>query len=116
MNNTVIVIDDDKDQVCLLSELLESFGKQVNGIGFNGKEAVELYEKHNPDFVFLDIMMPEYDGFYAIEIIKKINTDAKIIAITGDMGEKTQQKLESYNIPILYKPYDISTIEKVFVE
>ncbi len=47
---------------------------------------------------------------------KKIQADAKIIAITGDMSEKTQQKLEANNIPILYKPYDISTIEKFFVE
>ncbi len=116
MNSTVIVIDDDKDQVLLLSEILESSGKQVNGIGYNGKEAVELYEKHKPDFVFLDIMMPEYDGFYAIDRIKKIQADAKIIAITGDMSEKTQQKLEANNIPVLYKPYDISTIEKVCVE
>ena len=116
MNSTVIVIDDDKDQVYLLSEILESSGKQVNGIGYNGKEAVELYEKHKPDIVFLDIMMPEYDGFYAIDRIKKIKADAKIIAITGDMSEKTQQKLEANNIPILYKPYDISTIAKVCVE
>ncbi len=54
--------------------------------------------------------------FPGIFVDFKINIDAKIIAITGDMGEKTQKKLEEYNIPILYKPYDISTIEKVFVE
>ncbi len=113
MNETVIIIDDDKDQVSLLSEIIENLGKKVSGVGFNGKDAIELFEKHKPDTVFLDIMMPEYDGFYAIDKIKKIDTEAKIIAITGDVTEKTSAILQSSNVSIIYKPFEISTIAKI---
>ncbi len=114
MNKTVIVIDDDEDQAKLLSEIIEVIGKQVCGIGFNGKDAIQLFEKHKPDFVFLDIMMPEYDGLYAIDKIRKIDKETKIIAITGDLSHTTEQKLQENNIPIIYKPYEISAIEKIF--
>ncbi len=66
-----IIIDDDKDVTESLSERLVLREVEVLGIGFDGKEAVELYGKLKPDVVFLDINMPGYDGFYAIEGIKK---------------------------------------------
>ncbi len=113
MNNTVIIIDDDKVQASLLSELVENFGKKVCGIGFNGKDAVELFEKHKPDIVFLDIMMPEYDGFYAIGKIREVDTEAKIVVITGDMTEETSARLKASNVSIIYKPFKASTISKI---
>lgn len=113
MNNTVIIIDDDKDQVSLLSEIIENFGKKVSGTGFNGKDAIELFEKYKPDIVFLDIMMPESDGFHAIDKIKKINAEAKIVVITGDITEKTSDRLKASNVSIIYKPFEISTIAKI---
>jgi two-component system chemotaxis response regulator CheY len=35
-------------------------------------DAVELYEKYYPDVIFVDLIMPKYDGFYAIKNIIKI--------------------------------------------
>ena len=51
---TSIVIDDDLDTVELFSEYLEIKGIHVVGKGYDGKEAVELYQKLKPDVIFLD--------------------------------------------------------------
>ena len=107
---SVIVIDDDKDSVDTLSTLLEQKGIAVVGMGFNGKEAFDLYVQKKPDFVILDMKMPEYDGAYAINHIKEYDPKAKIIATTAytDYKFKPGDVLAS-----LKKPYDISELLKV---
>ena len=42
------------------------------GKGYNGLESVELFEKFCPDVVLLDLMIPEYDGVYALRKIQKL--------------------------------------------
>jgi two-component system cell cycle response regulator DivK len=51
----------------------------------NGREAVDLYFKENPDIVLMDIMMPEINGYEALDEIKKrrSSSDIKIIAVTA---------------------------------
>ena len=68
---SVIVIDDDVDSVYIISEFLKLKGFSIVGSGTNGKEAVEMYAERKPDLVILDMKMPEYDGIYAIDNIKK---------------------------------------------
>ena len=106
----VIVIDDDKDSVETLSALLQQKGVDVVGMGFDGKDALDLYVQEKPDFVILDMKMPEYDGPYAINKIKEIDPNAKIIAVTAytDYQFKTGDVLAS-----LKKPYEISELLKV---
>ena len=113
MEETAIVIDDDKNIVFLFSELLETVEIKVLGQGYDGSQAVELYKKHKPNIVFIDIMMPEFDGFYAIKKIREIDPKVKIIAVTADMQEETQKKLLELKITtIIYKPFDINEIIK----
>jgi len=110
---TAIVIDDDLDSVEIFSEYLEIKGISVIGKGYDGKEAVVIYLKLRPKVIFLDIMMPNYDGFYAIEHILKSDPDAKIIVVTADMTSHTATRLEEHGIPVVYKPYELDTIMTV---
>ena len=84
MNGSVILIDDDEDILNLLSEylLLEDFN--ILGIGTDGLQAVNLYAKLKPDFVLMDIAMPNYDGLYGLEHIKKIDSNTSVIILTGN--------------------------------
>lgn len=107
----VIVVDDDVDTVEVFCEYLEIKDITVVGRGYNGKTAVELYEKLKPDIALLDVMMPEYDGFYALENIRQINSDAKIIMVTADLTADTEKKLKSLNASaVIYKPYEIDSV------
>lgn len=106
-----IVIDDDECTTDVFSEILESLGLIVVGKGYDGKDAVSLYKRHNPDISFIDILMPKYDGFYAIEKIIEINPDAKIIVVTSDNSKDMQRRLDEMKITsLIYKPYHYSEI------
>ena len=108
-----IVVDDDFDTVEVFSEYLELKDIDVVGKGYNGKDAVDLYKTLKPDVVFLDVLMPDYDGFYALEKIRQLNPDSKIIMVTASLTAKTEDKLKELNASaIIYKPYDIDNVVK----
>ena len=114
---TAIVIDDDIDTCDVLTEFLEVKDVQVLDRGYNGKEAVDLYQKHKPDLVFLDVMMPEYDGFYGLEKIKQLKPAAHVIIVTVDLTAETYNRLKSLrSSAIIYKPFDIEKIMDVVNE
>ena len=115
---SVIVVDDDRDTVEVFCEYLSIKGLDVLGKGYNGEDAVELYEKLKPDIVFCDVMMPQYDGFYALKKIRGIDPNAKVIMVTADMTSDTEEQLKELNATaVVYKPYEIDgimdTIDKV---
>lgn len=105
-----IVVDDDADVREIFIELLEMNDIKVVANGINGKEAVELYKMHHPDFVFLDYLMPEYDGLYAIEKIKEFDPKGKIILVSGSHFERNV--LGDTVKAIIKKPIEISEIFK----
>ncbi len=58
-----IVVDDDQDSLDMFCELLDLLGVNVIARGKKGKEAEKLYKKHQPNVIFVDLIMPKYDGF-----------------------------------------------------
>ena len=111
MNTSVIIIDNEPSIQKLLVRYLENKGMNILGIGANGQEAFELYKKFNPEVILLDIMMPVYDGIYALEKIKEYNQFAKIIVFTGDLTYESEQRIKKFQVPILYKPFDVDNIQ-----
>ncbi len=118
MTVTAIVVDDTANVVRVLSDLLESKGVDVVGTAFDGKEAVEVYKKTKPDLVLLDVILPNYDGIYALKEISEIDNKAIVIMVTADLKKETADTLTELEAStIIYKPFDsaemIKTIEKV---
>jgi DNA-binding response OmpR family regulator len=108
---SVIVVDDDRDTVEVFCEYLAIKDIKVLGRGYDGKTAVELYKKLKPDVVLLDVMMPDYDGFYGLEQIRKLDPAAKIIMVTADLTSDTEKKLvELKASAMIYKPYEIDSV------
>jgi two-component system chemotaxis response regulator CheY len=108
---SAIVIDDDLDFRSSFSALLQIHKIRVVGQGKNGKDAVNLYMKLVPEIIFLDILMPKYDGMWAVEKIKAINNNSMVIVITSDITSSTLQRLTSLGITnVLYKPVNIEKI------
>ncbi len=60
---------------------------EVIAEGANGIEAVELYRRHLPDVVIMDLRMPALDGVEAISIIKTEFPDARILVMTTSSGD-----------------------------
>jgi len=114
---TAIVIDDDRVSIQLFRDILRMMNIQVLASGYDGKDAVRLYKKYRPDIVFTDILMPENDGFFALEEIRKFDSHAKVVAVTADLTDETATKLQKMNISaVIYKPYDTEDIRKMLFE
>jgi len=78
-----IVVDDDNLVAISLKTILEASGEvNVLEIGNSGEQAIELYEKHKPDILLMDIRMGEMTGIEAGERILKKHKDAKILYLT----------------------------------
>jgi len=108
---TAIVADDDQPNLELLSELLEINDIEIIDKVQNGKEAVLSFQKLKPDVVFLDIMMPEFDGLYALEEIRKIDPSSIVIMITADTSDETSDRLDKLQpTAIVHKPYEMNSI------
>jgi sugar-specific transcriptional regulator TrmB len=113
-NATALVVDDDPDTVEMFSDYLENKGVSVIGKAKDGKEGFELYKKLKPDVIFLDVIMPNYDGFYTLKKIREIDSNAKIIMVTADFSPTTKKKLKELKATdIIYKPYDGKAIDRV---
>ena len=113
-SNRVVIVDDNEDIVSVFSDILEIGGFNVVGIGYNGKDAVSLYTKHKPDFIFLDVMMPIMNGIQALKEIKEKNPKANVIMVTADNGTDVIQELEKLNATaIIIKPFKIEIIFEI---
>jgi putative two-component system response regulator len=67
--DVVLAVDDNEQNLLLLEEYLWSWGYDVV-LARDGAEAVDLYPKHDPAIIVLDVMMPNVDGYEACSRIK----------------------------------------------
>ncbi len=78
----ILLIDDEKDIVRVLSLSLKSDGYDVVS-ALSGKEGIDVFKKESPDIVLTDIKMPGMDGIEVLKEVKSINPEAEVIIITG---------------------------------
>ena len=107
----VLIVDDDTDIVDALSFALEQEGYTVF-IACNGDEGIELAEKHNPDLVLLDMMMPKRSGFLVLEKLRRADrTPVRIIMMTANEGNRHRKYAESLGVDAyLNKPVPINDL------
>ncbi|MCM4152624.1 hypothetical protein DHD05_13575 [Arenibacter sp. N53] len=86
----VLIVDDNRINVVVLKKTLDTFGINTYWVG-NGKEAVMAVAENDYDLVFMDIHMPEMDGFEATVEIRKTNKDLIIIGFSADVTKETIQ-------------------------
>nr|WP_312579665.1 response regulator transcription factor [Sedimentibacter sp.] len=78
---TMLIADDNRQITSILEEYAKSEGYDVK-ISYDGKSAMDMYNKYSPDIVLLDVMMPQMDGFEVCREIRK-NSNVPIIMITA---------------------------------
>jgi len=90
---TVMIVDDNVQNVELLQAFLEALPVKIV-TAFDGVEALEKVEQHNPDLILLDIMMPRMSGFQVCRTLKGNNKtrDIQILMVTAlnELGDIEQ--------------------------
>lgn len=78
----ILLIDDEETNVRVLAISLRSDGYEVV-TAYSGEEGLEVFDRESPDIVVTDIKMPGMDGIEVLKNIKKRNSEAEVIIITG---------------------------------
>ena len=87
MNETVLICDDAIFMRTMIGDILKQAGFRVVGEAASGVEAVERYCELKPDFVTMDIVMPEMGGIDAVRKILKEDPAAKVLMCSA-MGQQ----------------------------
>ncbi len=111
-NKNILIIDDSNTNLVLLESLFRRNGYRVFS-AINGREGLDLLKKNIPDLIFLDLKMPEIDGFEFMMLLKK-NTDwANIpVVILSAISDKETiiQSIEMGVVDYLTKPLEIEKV------
>lgn len=116
----ILVIDDEPNILLMVKKMLERAGYEVD-LASNGSEGLKLFQKIKPKLVITDIIMPEKEGLETIREMKRMNSDLKIIAMSGGGKISADNYLETAKIfgasRILEKPFSqklmVSAIEEL---
>ncbi|MFH1636613.1 MAG: response regulator transcription factor [Chloroflexota bacterium] len=109
MSVRILIVDDEPRYIRLMEANLVSEGYEILKAA-NGQEAVDSVDKHRPDLVLLDIMMPGLDGFEACERIRGFSS-VPIVMVTAKGDERERIKgLDVGADDYIVKPYSATEL------
>lgn len=114
----ILVVDDNQDSNQTMGWMLEMLGHQVQLAG-SAAEALNQAKSFKPDIAFLDISMPEMNGYALCRALQKLDTlrDCMFVAQTGWTGKNhAQQSKEAGFHHHLVKPVAMDKIERLLEE
>jgi two-component system chemotaxis response regulator CheY len=115
---TGLIVDDATVMRIRLREILEH-RYRVIAEATNGQEALKLYAQHNPDFVTLDITMPQLNGLEALGILVESHPEAKVVIVSA-VGQKKMvfEAISKGAKDFIIKPFDpervLISIDRLF--
>ncbi len=109
----ILIVDDNPENIRVLGAALERHKYKIT-IATNGQAAIKMAEKHIPDLILLDVMMPDMDGF---EVCKTLKTTPKteaieIIFVTAAVSPGDELKgLSLGAVDYIHKPFSVPIIQ-----
>jgi len=99
-NHSILYVEDEPKIQASIAEYLGNYFDTLF-LATNGADALELFERHQPDVVLLDINLPDVDGLTIAERIRKNNATCRIIMLTAytekeKLLKATELKLTKY--------------------
>ena len=106
----ILVVDDEVEVVNFLKVFLGRMGIEAVEATC-GLDAIEAYARVNPDWVFLDIKMPDMNGLQVLRKLKESNNTVKAIMITGSSDEVLENEAKELGVrDYLVKPIDLTEL------
>ena len=108
----ILIVDDEELTLMVTENILSREYDTIRAL--SGEEAIELYEKHHPDMILSDLMMPNMTGFEMLDALrKKYGRSIPIIFMTAHESEETELKsLTSGAVDFIRKPLKADVLLK----
>ncbi len=118
MAKTLLIVDDAVIIRQIIKDAATEAGWTIAGEAANGEEAIQRYQELRPDAVTLDLVMPQYDGLYALRGILQRDPDAKVIVVSAlDQKAILREAFKLGATDFVVKPFDkqalISTLAQL---
>ena len=104
---TALIVEDEPEANKLLGMLLRLRGYRTES-AFTGKEALQLVEKSQPDIIFLDLMLPDLNGYEVCKILKSSKGTSLIPLVIVTARIAAENRIESFCLgadDYIAKPY-----------
>lgn len=114
----ILVVDDNRDAATSFAMLLNIVGN-ITELAFDGVEALEKVALFKPDFVFLDIGLPQLNGYEVARRIRQELDEPRItlIAVTGWGQDEDRRRSKAAGFDHhLTKPVDFSTVQALLAK
>ena len=103
---TILIVDDEKNYLTILSALLEEEGYEVLGAS-GGQEALQIQKTSDLDLILTDRKMPGMDGIALLEKIKADDPDLPVIMMTAHgTVDKAVEAMQKGAYTYILKPFD----------
>jgi two-component system, response regulator YesN len=113
----VLVVDDEVLERKAVAKMIRSSFNHAEVVGeaANGRIAIEMAEKHEPDIIFMDIKMPGVDGIEAVQEIRKIRPETRFIMVSAfDTFEYAKKVMQQGVKQYILKPSSKADITAAF--
>ena len=110
--NRILIVDDSDDAAWALASLLQSCGHEVH-VAHTGRRAIDLAERLHPTVIFLDLAMPEMDGFETALRIRRRRWGREIVlcALTAFDTPEFRERSDEVGInQYLAKPAELNQL------
>jgi CheY-like chemotaxis protein len=110
----VLVVDDNRDSLLLLERLIGKSDCDVRTCA-DSKKAVHFAQEHEPHVIFLDIAMPDLDGFEVAEDLHHLKLrDYLLVAVTSYSDEAHRRECEASGFnAFLAKPPSVNEVSAI---
>lgn len=114
LNKKILFADDDVDFLEATQLMLLDKGYDVETVS-DGVMAVQKYRELMPDILFMDIKMPEIDGYEAFSRIIKFDSDARVVFTSSyALNDKKYDDARKASLSgLLNKPLEFKNLEKM---
>ena len=89
----ILIVDDDKDSLKLISTMLQRQGYETKAIAL-GRQAVDEAMTHKPDLIILDVMMPDVDGYTVCRTLRQNPRTATIPIMMFSAKSRPEEKVK----------------------
>lgn len=106
MSKTLLIVDDAAIIREMIKDAAAGAGWQIAGEATNGLQAAERYDQLRPTACTLDLVMPDYDGLYALRAIRELDAEARVCVVSAlDQKEVLKEAFRLGAADFLVKPF-----------